>query len=322
MDTAGEEARKRFEEKHQVNSNLQSVEEFNRMRAELQKKREEENAPDEDADIFDKAFADKTRNIKSQISTLSKEDTIEKYDQLKHEVSEVSDFLNKSVHFLNPYTILQSQTKLNQLNEEINAAQATLAPRKKFAFSKRTAKKEVISEPIVPLKEISMTLEGIENQSGISITKQDSELSGFNCYQLKNLSNCQVYLLGRLKAVHIFNLSNCEVYIGPVGGAAHITECTNCIIHVMAHQIRIHQSQNTDFYIYVASNPIVENVSNVRFAPYMLTYKNIQQHVQSVGLGDCNLWDQVQDFKWLKQIKSPNWSILEESLRVPKNLDI
>jgi hypothetical protein len=58
----------------------------------------------------------------------------------------------------------------------------------------------------------------------------------------------------------MLNLKNCFLYVGDVAGAAHIMECDNCEIYVAAHQIRIHQSSETDFYIVVATHPIVESV--------------------------------------------------------------
>ena len=254
------------------------------------------------------------------ISLVTNENTIAECDKLKHSVSEISEFLSKSVHFLNSYTILQAQSKISSLFEEIDATQAKLAPRKKFAFSKKIGKKEAQTEAVVQVKEISIFLEGIQDQANAEITKLDSELKDLNCYQLKNLENCRIYLLGRLKAIHMFNLKNCQVYVGPVSGAAHITECVECVIHVAAHQIRIHQSRNTDFYIFVSSNPIVESVESVRFAPYAFKYDLLDEHFALTGYGSENKWDLVQDFKWLKQTKSPNWSVIEENQRVFKTL--
>lgn len=321
METEQEEARRKFEEKHQLNCNFYLVDELNRMKSELQKKRDQENAPEENVNIFDQNFAEQIRKIKSRISEITGENTVSQCEDLKNQVSICSDYLNRSVHFLNSYTILQAQQKIAKMTEEINAAQSSFAPRKKFAFSNRNVKKPMPVEPELVLTEISMVHEGIQDQNGLNVTKTDAELKDFNCYQLKNLTNSKIFLLGRLKAVHILNLQNCEVFIGPVSGAAHITECVNCVIHVAAHQIRIHQSSNTDFYIFVSTNPIVENVQNVRFAPYNVKYKGIEEHMHLNLLQGENNWDQVQDFKWLKQEKSPNWDVIEETQRVQVDLD-
>lgn len=262
-------------------------------------------------EVFDRLFAEKTRNIKSQLSSLTSENVEFHCENLRKELAEVSLYLNQSVHFVNSYTILTSQQKLNSLLEEINQAQANLAPRKKFAFSKRGATKTQQSQEVIQLKDISVSLEGIQNVENQEIRKFDSELNQYNCYQLKNLRNCSVYLMGRLKAVHMFGLEGCKVYIGAVAGASHITECRNCEIYVASHQIRIHQSIDTDFYIFVATNPIVESVNRVRFSPFLFRYDGIDTHMKDCKLDGRNFWDQVQDFKWLKQEKSPNWGVLD-----------
>ena len=126
--------------------------------------------------------------------------------------------------------------------------------------------------------------------------------------------------MGRLKAIHMLNLDGCKVYVGAVAGGSHITDCRNCEIYVASHQIRIHKSVDTDFYVFAATNPIVESVVRVRFAPFLFGYEGVERHMRECGLIGQNTWDQVQDFKWLKQERSPNWSIMEESERKPKEI--
>lgn len=36
--------------------------------------------------------------------------------------------------------------------------------------------------------------------------------------------------------------------------------------------------------------------------------------------GDANLFDQVDDFKWLKATDSPNWSVLPETEVIPEGV--
>lgn len=316
MESSHEEARRRFEEKQQQNSKFHLVEELNRLKSENQKKRELDFNPEENVEIFDKTFSEKASQLKSKIASLTSEDVEAKCEALRQEVSLISSYLNQSVHFINSYTILSCQSKLNSLTEEINQAQSTLAPRKKFAFSKRSAAKQVEKTETVQIKEISIVLEGIQDKENEEFRKFDEELCQYNCYQLKNLKNCTVVLLGKLKAIHMLGLQGCRVFVGAVAGGSHITHCSNCQIYVASHQIRIHQSEDTDFYIFAATNPIVENVKRVRFAPFLMRYQEGEKHMQDCGLVSKNLWDQVQDFKWLKQEKSPNWDVIEEGQRV------
>ena len=65
----------------------------------------------------------------------------------------------------------------------------------------------------------------------------------------------------------LHNIKNSLVIAGHVAGAAHITEVQNSIILVASRQVRIHQCKNVDVYLHSASRPIIEDCSNIRFAP-------------------------------------------------------
>lgn len=45
-------------------------------------------------------------------------------------------------------------------------------------------------------------------------------------------------------------------------------------------QLRIHESRDVDFYVLVASGPIIEDCGGLRFAPAGLRYPEYQQHLQ------------------------------------------
>jgi hypothetical protein len=63
------------------------------------------------------------------------------------------------------------------------------------------------------------------------------------------------------------NIKKSLVVAGHVAGAAHITGIEDSIILVAARQVRIHNCTNVDLYLHCASRPIIEDCSNVRFAP-------------------------------------------------------
>ena len=293
-------------------------------RAQLRQRKAEEDAPDEDPEEFEKAFAERIRTIREKIKILAPSpDLSSVVTELQQEVLTASRFLNDSVHFLNPYTVTSSQSLLNQVNDEILKAHTALAPRKPFSFSRRTSKKTTNTQQAAPQAEqFEIKLEGIEGLQDQSVAKTDAELHQYNCYQLKNLTNCEIFLPGRLKAIHMLGLKNCRVFVGPVSGAAHITGCEDCVISIAAHQIRIHESFRTHFYVFDATDPIVESVQDVAFAPYNFAYPELAQHCEAQGLTGENRWNQVKDFKWLKKEASPHWRVLEADERMkPKVLN-
>lgn len=65
------------------------------------------------------------------------------------------------------------------------------------------------------------------------------------------------------------------VIAGHVAGAVHITGLANSIIVVASRQVRMHDCRNTDVYLHCASRPIIEDCSNVRFAPIPRHYVSI-----------------------------------------------
>ncbi|KAE8701137.1 Tubulin-folding cofactor C [Hibiscus syriacus] len=114
-------------------------------------------------------------------------------------------------------------------------------------------------------------------------------------------------------------LKNCKVYLGPVTGSILIEDVEGCIFVLASHQIRIHLAKRCDFYLRVRSRPIIEDSIAVRFAPYCLDYEGIEMDLEKAGLSEeTGNWENVDDFKWLRAVQSPNWCILPENERVGK----
>jgi hypothetical protein len=142
--------------------------------------------------------------------------------------------------------------------------------------------------------------------------------------------------------VRLDRIEGCRLFLGPVAGSVHLEHCVDSVVFVASRQIRIHAAQRVDFYVHVLSNPIIEHSSQVRFAPYALDYEELAEHMRQADLDLAvlnararpapadtsaeqpqpfepfvNKWDQVNDFNWLRQQQSPNWSIIDPSERVP-----
>ncbi|KAI1150011.1 tubulin-specific chaperone C [Nemania diffusa] len=106
------------------------------------------------------------------------------------------------------------------------------------------------------------------------------------------------------------NIRSSLVVAGHVAGPAHITGVQDSVVVVAARQVRMHDCRNVQVYLHCASHPIIEDCSQVAFAPLPTYYMNESTPPQT------NQWDQVDDFKWLKDEASPNWSILPEESRI------
>lgn len=110
------------------------------------------------------------------------------------------------------------------------------------------------------------------------------------------------------------NISHSLIICGHVSGAIHLTNVKDSVIVVASRQFRMHDSSNCDIYLLTTSRPIIEDCTNVRFAPLPEAYL-------MEGDGNTeNQWERVDDFKWLRNEQSPNWGILEDGQRLKEEV--
>jgi hypothetical protein len=107
------------------------------------------------------------------------------------------------------------------------------------------------------------------------------------------------------------DIQGSAIVAGHVDGPVHVTGLRDSVVMVVARQVRIHECRNVVFYLHCVSRPIVEDCKGVRFAKAPGFFLTDKEKTES------NLYDQVDDFKWLKTFSSPNWSLLPESEVVP-----
>jgi len=74
----------------------------------------------------------------------------------------------------------------------------------------------------------------------------------------------------------------------------------------------MHHSKDVHVYLNVLSRPVIENCNDIRFAPLPRGFVRDWMGGDQEGEG---MWDQVQDFNWLRAEQSPHWSVMEEKER-------
>ncbi|CAL8577774.1 hypothetical protein XPA_003590 [Xanthoria parietina] len=220
------------------------------------------------------------------------------------------------------------------LNDQLQKFRSEIAPRRKFAFT---------SVPkTIPTAFSSTVLEGApvadgSNQSseqspqvfgpkpaGTSSSPTSSSFTNIcntlclvpspnhanGGVVLADSSRCVIKCSVPSRSLTTTNVHNSVVVAGPINGAAHVTRLANSVLIVSCRQLRMHDCRNCDVYLECSSNPIIEHCSEMRFAPLQ----------DFLGLGvpegsQTNMWDQVNDFNWLKAGHSPNWSVLSLARR-------
>ncbi|OAY78232.1 Tubulin-folding cofactor C [Ananas comosus] len=250
-------------------------------------------------------------------------------EKVSASISDLERLLAENSYFLPSYEVRSSLKAISDLKEALEVANSELLPRKKFSFRNKAPKKESatlvkeIDERKVPDEEKSnlavvRDTPGFRNEKGAVLVKKfraSEEDEGD--FTLANLESCKVYLKGRFRALFVHRLKDCNVFAGPVLGSILIEEASNCVFMLASHQIRIHQATVADFYLRVRSRPIIEDCSGVRFAPYRLFYEGIDEELRVSGLGvETENWANVDDFKWLRAVQSPNWCLIPEDERL------
>ncbi|PIO73180.1 tubulin binding cofactor [Teladorsagia circumcincta] len=135
------------------------------------------------------------------------------------------------------------------------------------------------------------------------ITGQD----GFDV-KLKDIRNCQLSFVFRPSTVHIQGVHDCKLVFLPVETSILVYDCTKSQIFATAQQLRIHNSHELRLHVGVRAAVIIESCNNIRMAPYRVIFNN-----ENVETPPGDAWTRPNDFDWLAEGQSPNWTVAPES---------
>ena len=263
-----------------------------------------------------KEIDDMLAKLESEAKEKSDQEKKEALDNITSKIKLYREQFYNVMEFLPGYDKLQYSKNYDEELEKVNNLKNKLFPKKKFAFSKankkqnENIKEKKEKENKEPLKEIieSETDLIIKDLNNCTKKYEKEEIKGKNNILIENINNCNIYLLHDFKACYINNCKNCNIYIGCICGGTHITNCVDSKIYLITHQLRIHQTTKSNFYVLTNSNPIIEHSTDNIFHPLKIKYEGFDNNlkISSVDINKNN-WDQVQDFQWLKKDKSPNF---------------
>lgn len=156
----------------------------------------------------------------------------------------------------------------------------------------------------------------IKEIDGETVTKYEEEINGKDV-ALLNIKNACILLYGNPSVLHAKNIENSVILCGPISGSAFVGNLQNVKLNIACHQLRIHETHDSEFYIHLGSRAIIENCNRVQFAPYAWYYPKLSAHFDQSSLdGAKSNWECVDDFNWLNEAASPNWNFLKESQRL------
>ena len=253
------------------------------------------------------------------------------YELISNRTEILQKYFTDNTAFIPNYEIRKAQEHLAKLKRLSQDKRDEIFPKKKFGFKskqKMTTLENTIETTQSDLeKKATQTTEfnpiftenscTIKDTDNANIIKLPSEINSKDI-GIVNVKNSCIQLLGNPSVMHGNNIENSTILCGPISGSGLFYKMKNVKLVIGCHQLRIHDSYDCQFYIHLGSRAIIENCSNVKFAPYSWTYPNIEDHFTKSGLDpNQSNYTNVDDFNFLKlNQKSPNWSFLEENERI------
>ena len=249
-------------------------------------------------------------------------------DNIAVQLALVQKYVTDSSIFLPSYDLRKGQTSVDKLQASFQTTQARVQPKKKFGF-KGAKNRSKAADSVKPVEKLlaATTLKDepkledkntftLKDKEGEVLNVEGAEVAGRDL-NISNLRNCRVEVKGGPSTLHMTNVKGCKLLFGPVATSVFIEGCEDSLIAVSCQQLRTHSARNCSIYLHTTSRAIIEDCSDLQFAPYTWSYLGIADDYAATGLDQTiNNWKEVGDFNWLAtDTPSPNWSVLPEERR-------
>lgn len=97
---------------------------------------------------------------------------------------------------------------------------------------------------------------------------------------ISDCHDCTVVTTSVAGSIRLESLSHCTLYLGPCSTSVYLEGCEATVVFVACHQLRIHKCKGCSLYVLVGSHPIIEDCSDMGFAPYTAIYPNLQRDIE------------------------------------------
>jgi hypothetical protein len=321
-------------------------------RAMVRGQKERDSDPNESLERFAREFKRMVEDIERDLVLVGVGEDDDEDDEKKTKtltkIADLREKVAKSAYFLPKFDAEKSMKTCDGLEKKARAddddarggggskgdAVRTTMTKKKFSFSakmKATKTHDGVAAAGKGVEEASSSAAVIErlqkkhretnslllvreNKEGETIILTSEECEGRDV-TLERLTRCEVTIEScanrKPRSVRMRNLVECEIKATDIDGSAYVENMSDTIAFIGSRQLRVHDATKCQFYCRVASGPIIERCKAVEFAPLSSSSEN-----GGVEKQEENLWNKVEDFGWIKQEQSPNWSVIEEKNRV------
>ncbi|KAM1583053.1 hypothetical protein ACFX10_030705 [Malus domestica] len=270
--------------------------------------------PFESTSTFLSRFSNSKSSIESQLPQCRLFDPNQvksHFNQISSSIFDLENLVAENSYFLPSYEVRSSLKMTSDLRQSLEVLSVELLPKKKFSFRNKPTRKDPIAEPKEDEKEQER-----EKKSGFRVIDSLGFRNKKGEILVHNFKGSEVGEFS-ISDLDSYEIKELQGLYWPVTGSILVDGVEGCVFVMASHQIRIHNAKTSDFYLRVRSRPIIEHSCGVRFAPYYLTYKGIEEELREANLDEeTEKWSNVDDFLWLRAVQSPNWSVLPESERL------
>ena len=268
------------------------------------------------------------QSIESLLCSITDSTTLQQYTAtIESELIQLKQLINHNAFSLSSHEMKQYNNTYTTVKQQYDDIQRSMQGKRKFGFKSRTNNTIPINNPqstqitnLLPTQHSITTLTpqptigiNVSNIGGGVIFCESSYISG-NDVMISNVVNSIIVLLGSATQLRIHNITNSIILCGPVAGSLHSENCTNSIFYIASRQARIHTNTQCTYMLHTQSHPIIEQCSNMLFGEYKLQYNGIDIDYGTSELSlHSNQYKSIDDFNWLKQSKSPNWELIDNT---------
>ncbi|KAK9452220.1 uncharacterized protein V1518DRAFT_410659, partial [Limtongia smithiae] len=218
------------------------------------------------------------------------------------------------------------QQQLDQLSADFETLKARIAPRTRFAFSRRRTNGSSIHAdiaapldptvpPLGPIAAAALAAPGTASVPVHQVLRVKSKfvavpqsLPTSSALLLSHIEDSIIYVPPDV-AINSVQVSDCShsilLFAGPVQGAIYLSRVVTSVVVIhKAHQVRMHESTDTDLIIGDTGGRIIEKCDDLIIAKLLCGEDGMMS-------GEAPFTESIDDFSHPLGV-SPNWTSLDE----------
>lgn len=220
------------------------------------------------------AFLSEFESLKFKANSALAEEVVN-LGKVREAIQNMSRFVSENAPNIPGYELRKAHNEITEMQSKIQSSGESSRNKGKFKFTRNKVEQKVpllsgessvnkLENPSHLVKACDPTLSNLKNET-ITLTAEQSSSQDL---WLNNLEMCTIIIKGIPSALHLTCLTACKIIGGPIQTSIFLEDCSHSSFVLGCQQLRIHKSQNCDFYLHVSSRVIIEDCIDCRFAPY------------------------------------------------------